>query len=235
MIYAKKNCYYKIWLHRDRTFLFMLIFSFTSLKLSNCRRTNLYPVKSDWSCRYCILSSLINIENERIIEMDQLVKPTPIQQQPTVMSQTKTMILQSTGNEFHYVSPPHLLTDVKGNTVHRRWIHSIEWNEPFSIGSFVFVFSYHNNFKHVFSLGRLQPRQQQRQSSKMKPNTLWIWTRYLRQHLRSLRSQIQTKFSTINHLCFQVDHPYHQTILRHRKYMDVYVTRTMCCTSPSNR
>lgn len=36
--------------------------------------------------------------------MDQLVKPATIQQ--PVMSQTKTMILKSTGNEFHYVSPP---------------------------------------------------------------------------------------------------------------------------------
>lgn len=78
-----------------------------------CRRTIWYPVNSDF-CVNIELSSFINIENERLIEMDQLVKPSSIQQQPAVMSQTKTMILQSTGNEFHYVSPPHLLTDAKG-------------------------------------------------------------------------------------------------------------------------
>lgn len=90
------------------------IYHFSSfVSISFCRQTNWYPVNSDFYVNF-ELSSFINIENERIIEMDQLVKPSSIQQ-PTIMSQTKTMILQSTGNEFHYVTQPHLLADVKGS------------------------------------------------------------------------------------------------------------------------
>lgn len=40
------------------------------------------------------------------MEMDQIAKAPSSRSQPQMMSQTKTMILQSTGNEFQYISPP---------------------------------------------------------------------------------------------------------------------------------
>lgn len=113
-------CFYNWWRRKKVNYHFFWFYWFIFISsLFVCRKTNWYPVNSDF-CVNFDLSSFINIENVRIIEMDQLVKPSSIQQ-PPVMSQTKTMILQSTGNEFHYVSPPHLLAEVKGTQIADVW------------------------------------------------------------------------------------------------------------------